>query len=576
MRALHARFQEVEGSPLGQRAVRLREQAEAIMGAWQKELDALGDPRQISAYFSGPREPLAPCFRKSRCEDFAACAVKEQLGGELAMRGESWSFSSGWKAGGLYLDTMGPGGAHARPASFGPAGSDPGVPSGAAPGVPVVTAPGASDGGATGADGGGEPQAGDAHDQGGPGPDLSSDDPRWVHGPDGRAAKEPPRAVMALDQRLILVESRAGKARTLLAADLGPFLARGESSERELLRAPKGQILLRTGHSLLALGREGMLRRVWKSRPGHRVAAAAMHGERFLLATEGSLVVLDSRFKELGRVHLEMRHSKKEVHHILVRGDDALLLDNKLLPALLFRVDLSDPRRPQVLQTVNLFRTWIRLEHQWVDVRSGRWLVVVSSSHRCGETQAVAMLSLARPDPKAMATMSSQRTYNPFPSLGDDRWVLASPTIWQRQRQAPPCGELLPRRPPSGKAPAAPIPRRKKARRHQPDIDDQVSGDRILALAPGRPNLALTKADDKIYISKLRVRDWKVQVIRALACQVSHKARFGRLETWLALAEGDRLSYYRVSPTGVAPHGHPLVVRSTHLQGSVRDIMLLP
>ncbi|MBU1239416.1 hypothetical protein KKF84_19490 [Myxococcota bacterium] len=181
----------------------------------------------------------------------------------------------------------------------------------------------------------------------------------------------------------------------------GKDLPKLEGSVSGVLFGPRGQLMMYTEKELLLFEKGLTAHIAWRPGEGKRIAAMARHGEQLLVATEGSLVVLGSDLKEMGRVHLGLENPKKEAHHIITHENTAYLLDNRYTPMLVFSVDIANPRSPKILQRINVGGVNSHLVHQWYDSTVRRWGVISTSYNRAGGFHSVLLIDPSRPNPKA-------------------------------------------------------------------------------------------------------------------------------------------------------------------------------
>jgi hypothetical protein len=199
-----------------------------------------------------------------------------------------------------------------------------------------------------------------------------------------------------------------------------------------VLISRRGHVLVRTDTALLALDRRYNPHVVWSARQGSTLAAAALAGDRVLVASEGSLIVLDARLREVGRLHFGLRRGK-EVHDILVEGSHAMLLDNRSRPLFVFTVDISILERPRLVHRIEGGGVNPHLEYQWYDRAAKRWGILASSNSRCPR-QIVHVL-----DPFLTAkSLRTTRKETLSDLAGASYWVhsamRASKTTWTHRR----------------------------------------------------------------------------------------------------------------------------------------------
>ncbi|MDY0003372.1 MAG: hypothetical protein RBU30_18885 [Polyangia bacterium] len=233
---------------------------------------------------------------------------------------------------------------------------------------------------------------------------VPPDDPAWSIGGGG-----PQRLLVLSEQTLRRV--RVGKEGPVqeLSMDLSSHL---KASPERIVLGSGGEVLVQAKEALLALDSRAVPKKVWTPAPGRHLGAVALHGDHVLIGGNGALVLLDRSFRKVSETHLGLDQPNKEAHDILVRGDDALLLDNIAYPIFMFRVDISDPRQPKLSQSIRVVDVYPHLLFQWVDEELGRWAVVKAAGGRCGERQSVLLLDAKKPVPGA----THQPTPAPAPS----------------------------------------------------------------------------------------------------------------------------------------------------------------
>lgn len=218
---------------------------------------------------------------------------------------------------------------------------------------------------------------------------VPPDDPAWGIGAGGAQ-----RLLILSEQTLRRVRVAQGGPIQDLSIDLASHL---QASPERIVVGRGGEVLIQAREALLALDSRAVPRKAWSPVPGRHLGAVALHGDYLVLGGNGALVLLDRSFRKVSEVHLGLDAPNKEAHDILVRGDEALLLDNIAYPIYMFRVDLSDPRQPKVSQSIRVVDVYPHLLFQWVDEELERWAVVKSSGGRCGEQQTVLLLDAKKP-----------------------------------------------------------------------------------------------------------------------------------------------------------------------------------
>ena len=207
-----------------------------------------------------------------------------------------------------------------------------------------------------------------------------------------------PRLWFSDPGRLRLVAPEGGKLKLVRAIPLPASSGAGaDAAVPEVHVTRHGAVLVRTPRTLLLVDRDGGLHAVWKTaEAGKKIGALTLWDDRVVMAAEGSLIVLDASFRELGRVSLGLG-AGKDGHDVLMHGDEALILDNHAVPYFLFRVDLKDPRAPQILDDVEDHAASAHLLHQWTDEKAGLWVALRSTYGSAGNHQMLLAMDLKKP-----------------------------------------------------------------------------------------------------------------------------------------------------------------------------------
>ncbi len=209
-----------------------------------------------------------------------------------------------------------------------------------------------------------------------------------------------PAVWMAHGHELHLLQVKDNQVHPARTVDLKPYVQVRDKHPVSVHITRHGTVLIRTSLGILLLDSQFSPHLVWKPASGLVTGALAFAREDVLLvAAEGNLITLDSRFRETGRVSLGLGMTKNG-HDILVHGNQALVLDNIVAPIYLFRVDVSDPDNPQILERIlDQKAPNAHLLHQWVDEREKLWAVVRSSYGRAGSSQHILQFDLhQKPD----------------------------------------------------------------------------------------------------------------------------------------------------------------------------------
>ena len=399
-------------------------------------------------------------------------------------------------------------------------------------------------------------------------PDLSRTDPLWDLRGGGRAlAGRAPSAWIVSGDTLLHVTPTGKTLRQEALIDLTPYRSPRRDRPTEVITSRHGHTLVKTDLALLALDRRYQPHVVWQPTKGRQIGAVALLADKHLLvAAEGSLIVLDAQWKEVGRVRLGMGRATKEVHDILVhgdpKGDQALLLDNVVRPIYLFRIDLRDPSKPRILDKIEDRGVWAHLRYQWVDAQAKRWGVLVETGGRCGGGQIALLMRSDRPDaaavPAAPPQKPPQRSGPNIPSykpLGQGSpSILASPLFYQRLPGRCRDRSLFPKGPPP---------------------EDKLTGDRFLSGTRKPPHWVTVQdpKEKKIFLGRLITGNKRVSVRRVLdlsrevcssytvgpggkrRCRsrrfsLPDKAQIARNDRWIVTSVGPWLIWLQTSPNG--------------------------
>lgn len=306
--------------------------------------------------------------------------------------------------------------------------------------------------------------------------DLSKPAVGGVAAPATRGPLPPLWAMDTTTLRLLVV--KRGKLETRFEVDLSPY-RRNHRRHARVLVAPRGQLLAVTDSALLMLDERRKPHVVWSARKGSELAAAALAGTHVLVASEGGLIVLDRRFREVGRLHFGLR-AGKEAHDILVVGQRALLLDNIYRPLVVFVVDISKPTQPRVVHRIDGGGVYPHLDYQWYDRSAKRWGILARGRGRCGGHQTVHLIDPhlpAQPTTKASGPSYARAWRHPAVKGYTTTWSRTTPTCRKpRERQLP-----------------------------------EEQGTRWIAGASEAPD-ALFVTEDGIRLSRFRIADEKVSV----------------------------------------------------------------
>ncbi|MBU1218219.1 hypothetical protein KKF34_14385 [Myxococcota bacterium] len=163
-----------------------------------------------------------------------------------------------------------------------------------------------------------------------------------------------------------------------------------------VFKSKSGGVFVNGGKYIYAVDKKLLAHPVWKTKEGFKIGAATIHKNNILIASQGSLIILNAQFKEVSRVDFKLSR-QKEGHDIIMNGDEAMILDNVVIPIFLFRVDISNPEKPVLLDRIQDMATWAHLKFQWLDTKSKRWAVLRTSSNRCGTTESILTMDIKTP-----------------------------------------------------------------------------------------------------------------------------------------------------------------------------------
>lgn len=124
------------------------------------------------------------------------------------------------------------------------------------------------------------------------------------------------------------------------------------------------------------------------------------HGKLVYISAEGKFKVLGADLKEIGSVDLDtgLPNFGKNAHDILIHDNTAFLLDNIMVPIFLFRVDVSDSRKPVVMGRIDCPGVNTHLTGQWLDPERDRWFVLRDSGTLAGISQEINSYSMKKGD----------------------------------------------------------------------------------------------------------------------------------------------------------------------------------
>lgn len=120
-----------------------------------------------------------------------------------------------------------------------------------------------------------------------------------------------------------------------------------------------------------------------------KIEAIATDGNNIFIAAQGSFIALNKKLKELSRVGLDFDYPEKNAHDILIHKNTAYLLDNKIKPLFLFRVNIEKIENMRIVEKIVNSGINAHLDYQWLNPELDQWIVVQSYSHRGGYGQEV-------------------------------------------------------------------------------------------------------------------------------------------------------------------------------------------
>lgn len=109
------------------------------------------------------------------------------------------------------------------------------------------------------------------------------------------------------------------------------------------------------------------------------IGAMITVNDRIWLCTEGRLIVLDNNLYAVAEVHLNLpgiTSNIKNAHDIIIHENTAYLLDNVIEPTYIFKIDVSNPNQPQILNTIELIGVNHHLKQQWLNPTLQQWHIV--------------------------------------------------------------------------------------------------------------------------------------------------------------------------------------------------------
>ena len=212
-----------------------------------------------------------------------------------------------------------------------------------------------------------------------------------------------PEAVFVSDRQVTRVTFVAkGRIAPASTFDLMPYSSRAHSrGPWRAEQVSKAALLVHTDTALVQLRLPGLsFERAFRAAPETRLAAfARLDHEHLLVSAEGKLIVLSKKWRRLAELPLvvdDERGTTKNAHDMLVHESIAYLLDDMRRPSFVFRVDVSVPASPRVLQRFDMSDVNARLTAQWVDPAKGNWAIVQSQGIQTGDRQFVQLLELGK------------------------------------------------------------------------------------------------------------------------------------------------------------------------------------
>ncbi|MDA3864547.1 MAG: hypothetical protein PF689_11840 [Deltaproteobacteria bacterium] len=298
----------------------------------------------------------------------------------------------------------------------------------------------------------------------------------------------------------IMEKQNSNKMKIIKTFDLSSY-----GGKVDLLKGKNGEIIIKTKHALLLLDRQFRTLPVWKPEKGEIIGSAYLHDNHLLLGTGRDFVVLNSRFRKIARLDLNIHKRGKEVHDITVHNGQALLLDNIRVPILIFRVNISNPAQPRVIERINEDGIYAHLVHQWVDVPKKRWGIFMNTHGRCGTTQHLLLLKLYPDTTKSSPdTIQSKlgKKRNPPLSLNRHRGnknthLLAKNIFYQYLTKR--CYQSV------NNSPANKTGKNNKPPTRKNKSGNYISGYKFLSGSQTSPFWSLFKQEDLFYLGKLKI-----------------------------------------------------------------------
>ncbi|MEM4702933.1 MAG: hypothetical protein QXP53_00375 [Candidatus Pacearchaeota archaeon] len=119
------------------------------------------------------------------------------------------------------------------------------------------------------------------------------------------------------------------------------------------------------------------------------ISSLATDGKNIFVSANGSLIVFNKNLNQLSRVELKIYNTNKNAHDILIYDNNAYLLDNRLIPTYLFRVNIENPSNIKIKEQIEVQGINQHLVGQWLNPEFDQWCVIQSEGTTIGSYQNV-------------------------------------------------------------------------------------------------------------------------------------------------------------------------------------------
>lgn len=121
------------------------------------------------------------------------------------------------------------------------------------------------------------------------------------------------------------------------------------------------------------------------------------------VAGQSGVTTFDTDPTQRGKLSFPEEYSDKDIERMLVYDQVAYLVDDVVYPLYLFRVDLSPPTAPRLLEVVPIEGINQSLGQQWLVPEADRWRFIQSTGHMEGSEQYVASTRMTMSSPPTTA-----------------------------------------------------------------------------------------------------------------------------------------------------------------------------